>query len=342
MADTEFEARVREAIAHGTSGEAPTDLVARVHRRATGRRRRTATGFVAGATAVAAVVVVTSQLTGVDPDDRATTSPSPSVAVERGWRVESWHDVQVEVPDDWVYASRSQWCTMSSRQDGWQVPRVWRSDQPETKVRCSEPVESYGLTFIDTTVINLQVDSGAIQQYGDGGELPEGAWYATVLDGKVAVAVAAADRETVEHIVDSVDPVRGANAVDANGCFPKSERSFRAEPLPGTVSVCRYGDGLWLSQSERLEGGDAAATVAALDAAPVIDYVPCPTPKVPDPSIELVTPDGVAKITWGFCTGVYWKDAKRELTPDLMYWALSPGFQGPLPGNVPWPDPLRS
>jgi hypothetical protein len=30
------------------------------------------------------------------------------------------------------------------------------------------------------------------------------------------------------------------------------------------------------------------------------------------------------------------------LTPDLLYWALSPGWSGAVPRGVPFPDRLRS
>jgi hypothetical protein len=348
---TDVETMLREAIAHGTGGPPPADLVERVHQRVLVRRRRR--GAVAAglsAATVAVVAVVTAQLTGPDArppsaDRTGDASPTstPTVVGGPSWRVESSHDVQVEVPDDWGYGSRGEWCTASGL-DGWKVPRVQLGDNPSFDARCPEPSQSYGLSFVNGGPVDLAQPSASIWQYGDEGVYPDGAWLSIVVEGDVAVLVAAPDRDTVQHIVDSVDPVRGANAVDGNGCFPKAERAFgRADPVPGTVSVCRYEDGFWLSQSERLTGADAAESVAALDAAPVMEYRPCPMDKVPPPSIELVTSEGVADLQWNpRCTGVYWKNTLRKLTPEVMYWALSPGFQGPLPADVPLPDEFRT
>src|SRR5262245_17322818 len=124
---TDVETLLRDAIVHGTDPAAPTDLVERVHQRARTRRRRT-TGLTAGLASAAVLVVAlaTAQLTGPDragtpvSSESPTPTPSETVAEDPGWRWESWHDVQVQVPADWAWGSRSQWCTMSSRTDGWQ------------------------------------------------------------------------------------------------------------------------------------------------------------------------------------------------------------------------------
>jgi hypothetical protein len=348
MKMTDFETRVREAIEHGTDGPAPRDLVGRVRERARSRRRRT-TALAAGVSSatVAVVAVAAAQLSGPDPTQRtpsADNSPSSSetVAADPGWRWESWHDVQVQVPADWVYGSRSQWCTTSTRNDGWRVPRVWRTHEPVTKVHCSDPTESYGVTFFPTWAIDIGWERGKIVQIEDGRSGPVGAWYSIILESDVGVRIAAPDRETVEHIIGSADRFR--THPDNNGCFFAAERNFgRVEAEPGTINVCRYMDGFWLQQSERLEGPAADATIAALEEAPVIGRSNCPIGKVPQPVIELVTAEGVAQVWVGtWCQGVYWDRRLRELTPELMYWALSPGYAGGLPSDVPLPESLRS
>jgi hypothetical protein len=40
------------------------------------------------------------------------------------------------------------------------------------------------------------------------------------------------------------------------------------------------------------------------------------------------------------CLGLGWH-GWRELTPDVLYWALSPGFSGGFDGTVPLPKQLR-
>ena len=74
MTDLDFETRVRDAIAHGTDGQAPTDLVERVHERVRARRRRTASLTAGLAAASVAVVAVATALNWVaDQVEQANT-----------------------------------------------------------------------------------------------------------------------------------------------------------------------------------------------------------------------------------------------------------------------------
>ncbi len=45
-----------------------------------------------------------------------------------------------------------------------------------------------------------------------------------------------------------------------------------------------------------------------------------------------------------FCppaNGVFLSGVVRELTAEILYWALSPGWSGGVDGSVPLPDQLR-
>ncbi len=116
-----FEERVRAALAAGVGDPSVSGLADRARSRLRARRRTTGT-VVAAAVAVAAVPVVLALTLPGDAPDRSpvspqtsdsTPSPSPSPdgdAVADGWRVESWRNVTLQVPDDWGYGGGTDWC----------------------------------------------------------------------------------------------------------------------------------------------------------------------------------------------------------------------------------------
>jgi hypothetical protein len=209
------------------------------------------------------------------------------------------------------------------------------------------PASGYGISFFDAAVVTMLGPEGRARQPGDA-SLPEGAWtgFATV-DGGAGVSVVAATEELAQRVLDSATKVDG---VDGNGCAPE------ASEAPGVgaedaVSVCRYdADGL-LVQSERLTGQDASDAVAALEAAPETTYAPpCPEEQGGDQEQTeyalMIAGETTYTVQWtgSACPyhGVFvGGDVRRGLTPDVMYWALSPGWSGGVDGSVPLPPELR-
>jgi hypothetical protein len=41
------------------------------------------------------------------------------------------------------------------------------------------------------------------------------------------------------------------------------------------------------------------------------------------------------------CHGFSWDGDEHDLTADVLYWVLSPGWSGGVEGEVPMPDMLR-
>ena len=150
----------------------------------------------------------------------------------------------------------------------------------------------------------------------------------------------ASSREEVQAVLDSFDEVTG---VDANGCTPRASDDSDPIPAQGTLRLCRYGGDGWLEQSEVLTGPDSAAAVAALDAAPERGPRRCPPPGETDTVIQVVAGPGAgsgddragaAHLAW--CGGgVFgWGGAERDLTADVLYWVLSPGWTGQIPDGI--------
>ena len=149
----------------------------------------------------------------------------------------------------------------------------------------------------------------------------------------------------------SCRPIRAAvttiETFDANGCPPDSD-FWDPQPEP-EASVCRYSHGL-LEQSERLDVGQTDRLRAAVFDAPELHLPADELICAPVESSELVVVvvDGdrimVELPTPGGCFNgeVTLNSRALGLTEDLLYWALSPGWDGALAGRAPLPDPLRT
>jgi hypothetical protein len=96
----------------------------------------------------------------------------------------------------------------------------------------------------------------------------------------------------------------------------------------------------WLEQSELLNGPDAARALAALEAAPAKGDRVC-TLELSGPRIRVTTSDAEGWVTLDACQGFSWVDGEHDLTPDVVYWVLSPGWSGGVDGDVPMPKELR-
>jgi hypothetical protein len=113
--------------------------------------------------------------------------------------------------------------------------------------------------------------------------------------------------------------------------------------------VCRYsGDG-WLAQSELLTVEESRQFEAAVADAPLDTANLAGCTQLGPPIGRVAAGSGgalgsvsiVFEDACSFRNGVFLSGTKRELTPDVLYWALSPGWSGAVDGSVPLPDQLR-
>ena len=258
-------------------------------------------------------------------------------------RIETWHDISVEVPASWGYGSRSQWCVGREAE----TPVVERPGGMTTLVLCEPEAIGFGVSFGDTSAIDPAYASGHVWQYeaGDVTQYVPGSWLGYWYDGNDLVEVNAGDKETVQAIVDSVQRVDGA---DANGCPVSRQEGYTTDS--DQLSVCRYdGDGR-LEQSELLSADDTAEAIAALEAAPAGEpelLASCAEDQLPFLNVDMITSNRTSTVIIqapcpykpGITSG---GESFQDLTEDVLYWALSPGWTGSVEQGVPVPDPLRA
>ena len=335
----DFEDRLTSAL-RSAGDDAPdaAGLAPAARSRARARSRRTALTAVAAVVAVGGVIGGVALLGGHDAgpsrtpvaDDPTPTVPAtPSAADER---VESWRDVSVTVPVGWGHGNLDDWCG-----DGGDLglPVVERPGA-SIDILCS-PVNGYGVRFLDGSAIRLAYEPGHVWQYREGAvrtDYPVGSWLGYQRgSGDNLVWVVARDRATVEQVLATFQ----VND-DGNGCAAHwGDGPAVAE---GTVRLCRYDLEGWLEQSELLTGQDAADAVAALQAAPAKGDRMC-TMQASGPTVQVTAPDARGMVTLDACQGYNWDGVEHDLTADVLYWALSPGWSGGVEGDVPMPDKLR-
>ncbi len=213
---------------------------------------------------------------------------------------------------------------------------------------CEPDAIGFGVTFGPSAAISPAYQSGHVWQYeaGDVTQYVPGSWLGYWYDGNDLVEVNAADKETVQTVIDSVERVR---KVDANGCPVERQEGFTTDSEQ--MSVCRYDADFQLEQSELLSPEDTAAAIAALEAAPAGDPTKggggCSPAGSAHLHVNLMTADLSTLVILqapcpykpGITSG---GESFQELTSDVLYWALSPGWFGAVEGDVPLPDPLRS
>jgi hypothetical protein len=143
----------------------------------------------------------------------------------------------------------------------------------------------------------------------------------------ILVEVAGPDRE---QVLDILATVTTFGPVDPNGCSARVDGDSSVA-RDGGMSVCRYDTGGDLEQSELLSRSDAADAAEALDHMQqgTLDCAPTPGPgqvirmvdATRDVRIEL---DGACTVAEGTPSGL--------VDPDVLWWALSPGFSGDTTG----------
>ncbi|HET9998961.1 MAG TPA: hypothetical protein VFQ17_15685 [Nocardioides sp.] len=333
---TDFEDRLTSAL-HSAGDAAPdaTGLAPAARRRAGVRRRRTALTSAAAVVAVGIVVGgVALQGDGDEGPSQVATDPqssSAAVPTDEG-RVETWHDVSVTVPSGWGHGSLSTWCIEGSEPG---TPVVERPEGVVEDIACT-PATGYGVRFFEAAGQHLEAFSPGTVNKSVGQEFPRKSWQGWDQAGSNGVLVVAPTQDEAERVLASFERVTG---VDANGCTPHPADSTPAV-APGDLRLCRYGVDDWLEQSELLSGRDAAAAVAALGAAPAKGDRMC-TMALTGPRIHVTTVDAQGWVTLDACHGFAWVDGEHDLTADVLYWVLTPGWTGGVDGDVPLPEMLR-
>jgi hypothetical protein len=261
--------------------------------------------------------------TAVDP--AGTQAPG----LRGGYHFESWADVSVAVPDSWGYGDLASWCAAGGSLD---TPRVNRPGDVAEDILCN-PATGYGLTFqpLDR---DDDFEWPVVQQTGDGS--PKGAYVGGRAIGGTLVTVVTHDSDEALYILSTMQRNK---ALDPNGC-PVYRGSDPVVP-GAAMTVCRYDASGLLEQSELLVGADVDAAEAALRGARSATTVGC-VPDVPDAQqIRMASLAEDAEVSLG-CRNFSDHGLLRQLTPAVLYWALSPGWSGSVPDGVSLPSVLRS
>lgn len=333
---TDFEDRLTSAL-RSAGDDAPdaVGLAPAARRRARVRGRRTALASAAAVVAVVGVVGGVALLGDGDdgPSQVATDPPSSSAATPTDdGRVETWHDVSVTVPSSWGHGPLSTWCIQGSEPG---TPVVERPGGPVEDIACT-PANGFGVRFFEAAGQHVEAFRPGTVNKSVGEEFPNGSWQGWDQAGSNGMLVVAPTQDEAERVLGSFERVTG---VDANGCAPHLADSTAAV-APGDLRLCRYGVDDWLEQSELLSGQDATAAVAALEAAPAKGDRMC-TMALTGPRIHVTTADAEGWVTVDACHGFAWVDGEHDLTADVLYWVLSPGWSGGVEGDVPMPTELR-
>jgi hypothetical protein len=347
---SDFESRLTDALSSGAEGAPDASGLADRARRRSRRRRRAAVIVAAGAVVVAVAVPVGVVAlrddgpggggpaeSGVadDPVGQEQTPAPPDT------RIETWHDLQVAVPASWGYGARTTWCAGGKAE----TPVVERPGGATLAIACT-PANGFGLTFGSSAAVSPAYESGEVWQYEAGDEeYVPGSWLGYWYDDTRLVQVNAADKATVQAVLDSVQVV---DSVDGNGCPVTRQEGFTTDS--DQMSVCRYDAAGDLEQSELLSTDDTASAIAALHDAPAADPGKqgdaCAGPQTERVVVDLITTDvsseAILQAPCPYQPGITsGGESFQELTPDVLYWALSPGWSGGLGNGVRLPEKLR-
>jgi hypothetical protein len=205
-------------------------------------------------------------------------------------------------------------------------------------IGCNDPQSGYGISFSDGAAFDAAVPPGKVWSYsgGDVQVYPEDAWLGYQRTDNALVFVSLPTRAEAEAVLASF--VHNTS-LDANGCAAQATNA--GPPLAeGLVRLCRYGIDDWLEQSELLTGQDAAGAIDALDAGPVQKDRMC-TMALTGPIVHVTSAGADGRVTLDACQGYTWDGVGKDLTADVLYWTLSPGWSGGVEGDVPLPDKLR-
>jgi hypothetical protein len=331
---TDVEERLTVAL-RGVAEAAPqaAGLAEAARGRAARRRRRTTLAVAAASIAVLGVVAGTATLVnggGGTPaaDDPTTATTGAPIGIPV--RYESWRDIQVRVPFGWGYGVLSTWCTNGATSPG--TPVVERPEGMRDMIMCTEPANGYGVQFSEGAPVGFVAAPGTFWRYhteNGQAEYPEGAWLGYQRSGDNVVQVVAPSKLVAELVLSSFESVTTA---DVNGCRTKVTDVPLSNDQGGTMRVCRYNADGWLEQSETLVGDQARQAGRALAAAPTGSIARCAAPMSID--VLVTTPEATGYVNLADCPSVTWDGVQHLLTPDVLYWVLSPGWSGQIPDGV--------
>jgi hypothetical protein len=348
---TDFDQRVRDSLeaAAADSPDATVSLVPGAQRRL--RRRRTVGGVVGAVVLVAVAVPVAVSLghgsagrgDGI-PSVVASDSPPPALA--EGWRVETWRDLTLQVPDSWGYGWLNQWCVSNDGAGPEGLGSVQRPEGVQTLVLCG-PLIGYGVKFFDPAVDPPDLpglEAGEVTRFEptDTSEAvlyPPGAWLGFTVTDHAGAFIVAEDRATAQRVLDSAAPVD----VDPNNCWTSLDTTHFGDYLdPDHLSICRYGGDGWLQQSERLSAEDTATALSEIGHGRLVDGA---TGCAGTEDTQIVLGGQFVVTLTDQCRDgnlIALSGTLHELTERDLYWALSPGWSGAWNGRwVPMPEHLR-
>jgi hypothetical protein len=346
---SDLEQRLTEALTEGGQGApSATGLASAARARARRRRRSRIAG---GAALVALAVGVPGAVVALGGDDGRGKDVGPAdhgnTAVDKngddgqdsvpslagGYKWESWHGVTLQVPDSWVYGSLNDWCADGGDLD---PPRIQRPGAVSELVMC-DPASTYGITFQE---IDNRDDFQwpVVHQSGKGWPKENVSGGRGI--GGVLVTVTTRTSTEATYILYSMHAIPATG--DSNGCQYRL-RPDATNPPEGALSVCSYDERGQLEQSEALVGEDAGDAVRALQATPEPGECADTSQGSQPHQVVFLESAGISArvdLVSG-CPRVTVDGQVRGLTPDVVYWALSPGWSGSVPDGVSLPSELR-
>ena len=341
----DLEQQLIDSLADGAQG-APSAIGLASAARSRARSKRRAR--IAGGTALVALAIgvpgAVVALTGHDgegksvgPADRGSTAVDETgddsvSSLGDGYHWESWHGITLQVPNSWEYGALSDWCAGG----GELTPRIQRPGAIVNDILC-EPATSYGITFQE--VDDKDDFQWPVVHQSSGGWPEENVVGARGING-VLVTVATRTSAEASYILYSMHAIPATG--DANGCEYRL-RPDATHPPEGGLSVCRYDEQGQLDQSEALFGQDAGDAVRALQAAPEPGECEDASQGSQPHQVVVLRSAGISATVdlVDGCPRVTVDGQVRELTSDVVYWALSPGWSGSVPDGVSLPSELR-
>lgn len=348
MAESRLEQALRRTLAgraEDAEGYGEFAAGARAEARRRRRTRRTVTGMVAGIAVLVGVWVTHPFRSGTD---TASPDPPPSPGVERpdvdmsGWRVESYHGVQLRVPPNWGWGGIPSRSTQGITYCG---VGAYAYPTPEGTAfeedRAMPYVGRGGYTLTDYCLSGPRRSSVEhpfvwFDSYADEGsaELPNGFRRVTVDVAGVRVSVAHDHPDKLAAIVGSIQQVDQ----DSNGCPAWDRLPDRWGSLDNVehlryVGVCVY--------RQRFDSPDEVALgystrVAGADGDRLLDRLRQPVPvrqdcrSIPDTALDTVVlwfQDRASavdvQVDLGDCGRYVTANGERGLAePDVSLWAV--------------------
>ena len=222
-----------------------------------------------------------------------------------------------------------------ARHAGRRAPEGMRRDDP-----VHQPANGYGVQFLDGAAARPRrtapVTVGSTSSVGDDG-YPAGAWLGYRGRGRRQPGAGgrpptrAVDRAGA-RVLRARSPVRRRQRLRAG--TPRTDACCRR----GDLRLCRYGLDDWLEQSELLTGQDASTPRRRRSRRPQPKGDRMCTMALSGPRIVRPLADAEGWVSrWTPVRASRGSTVEHDLTADVLYWVLSPGWSGGVEGDVPMP-----